>query len=63
MDFLTEISSIEAKLADLETQLLTATGEREIALRNQIIATQNSLTELYKLLQTTGKNSALHVIL
>jgi septal ring factor EnvC (AmiA/AmiB activator) len=62
MDFLAEINSVKAKLADLETQLQTATGEERIALQNRITATQNTLTEYVKLLQTTGKNSALKAL-
>jgi cell division septum initiation protein DivIVA len=54
MDFLAEINSVKAELADLKTQIQSATGEREIVLRNQIIATQNTLTEYVKLLPKSG---------
>jgi hypothetical protein len=62
MDINSKITSIEAELAELKTQVLTATGEERIAIRAQITATQNSLTELYKHLPTTGKNSALKAL-
>jgi len=61
MDIASEISSIKAKLGELERELQTATGdrEREIAIRNSITATQNSLTEYVKLLSSMmGKNFA-----
>jgi hypothetical protein len=60
MDVNAKIIDIEAELGELKAQLLTATGEERIAIRAQITATQNSLTEYVKLLQTTsGKNSYL----
>jgi hypothetical protein len=51
-----KIVILETKLSQLEQEVVTAIGDREIALRNQITATQNSLTELYKHLPTPGKN-------
>jgi hypothetical protein len=62
MDINAKITSIEAELAELKTQLQGTIGEEKIALQNRITATQNSLTELFKLLQTTGKNSALKAL-
>jgi hypothetical protein len=54
MDFLAEINSVKAELADLKTQIQSATGEERIALQNRITATQNTLTEYVKLLPKSG---------
>lgn len=48
---LSEINALKAEISELKIAIQTATGEDKHDLRNQIIATQNSLTELYKLLQ------------
>ena len=58
MDINAEITTIKTELAELKTQLLTATEERDL-IRQQIITKENQLTELYKHLPKSGKNSQL----
>jgi len=46
MNFSADIAEAKAELAQLNSALTTATGEREIAIRNQITAKENQLTTL-----------------
>ena len=49
MDIQQKINALESKIAGLEAQLATVTGdEKEIAIRNQITSNNYQLTELYK---------------
>jgi len=49
MDIQREIDELKREKAELQSQLANATGdEKEIAIRNQIAAKDNALTELYK---------------
>jgi hypothetical protein len=53
-----EIDALKGKIVNLEGELVLATTENaKVAIRNQLTATQNSITELYKLLPPPGKNS------
>ncbi len=47
MDYLAEIDRIKSKIDELEGDLKSATGQREIAIRNQIIALENTRTACY----------------
>jgi hypothetical protein len=55
MNFSADIAEAKAELAQLNSALTTATGEREIAIRNQITAKENQLTTLYNLQASGGK--------
>ena len=57
MSLTEKIFALEAKIADLEQQLTTQISEqKEHDIQQRIIATQNTLTELYKLQSApTGK--------
>ncbi len=55
MDVPAKIASVEAELVELKAQLTTTASEaREVALRQQIAAKENQLTECYKLLPRDG---------
>jgi hypothetical protein len=41
MDIPQKINSLESEKTELQTQLLTATGERELVIRNEITAKEN----------------------
>jgi hypothetical protein len=60
MDINAEITAIKADIVELKAQLQGTTGEERIAIRNQIIVKEAQLTELYKHLPTSGKNSAVN---
>ena len=47
-----EISSVKAKIVDLENQLITAEGEERIAIGNRIVAKENQLSSLFNKLPT-----------
>jgi hypothetical protein len=52
-----EIDVLKGKIVNLEGELVLApTGDKPF-IQNRIIAAENSLTELYKLLPRPGKNS------
>jgi len=50
MDIQAEIIEVKAELIQLKNEVATATGDREIAIRNQIIAKETQLTTLINLL-------------
>jgi hypothetical protein len=57
-----KITSVEAELVELKSLLLTTTGDERIAIRGQITAKENQLTELYKHMPITGsKHSAFKI--
>ena len=62
MDISAKIGSTEAELAELKTQLQSATGEEKNLIRQEKLEKEKQLTELYKHLPRSGKNSALKVI-
>jgi hypothetical protein len=52
-----EIINIKTELAELEQELISATGEKEISIQQQILAKENQLTELSKRMPiASGKN-------
>jgi len=58
MDVNAKIASVEAELAELKSQFSSVTSDKEerIALRQQISAKENQLTEYLKLLPKEGNN-------
>jgi len=50
MDIQAEINNLKGKIAALEEDVKTATGEEKIVLKQEIISLNYQLTELYKLL-------------
>ena len=52
MNLTEEIAAVKSKIADLEQQLTLSSqllDQKELVIRQQIVAKENQLTELYKL--------------
>ena len=65
MSLTEKICAFETELADLKKLLLTSESlseQKEHDIRNQIIATQNTLTELYKHNAPMGEKYSTHSI-